>query len=175
MLWKSRLVARFRATLGSAALRRIHFLPPLSHQQFLALVGAAVVALDTFPIGGCITTLEALGCGTPVVTWPGAMLTEHFAAGMYRLMRTAAEKSVATASSARLAEQTCIATTVDDYVRKAVQLGKDAALRARVSTHISANEHALYGDTAAVGDWAAFLERAVVGQARRDLQYAHGS
>ena len=167
MLWKARLVARFRATLGSAVLRRVHFLPPLSHQQFLALVGAAVVALDTFPIGGCITTLEALGCGTPVVTWPGAMLTEHFAAGMYKLMRVAAEKSVANSSTARLAERSCVATTADDYVRKAVQLGKDTDLRARVSDHISTHEHALYGDTTAVNDWAAFLERAV-GQVRSD-------
>ena len=123
-LWKETLATRFRARFGTLAFHRVHFVPSLSHAQFLALVSAAAVALDPFPIGGCITSLEALACGTPVVTLPRAMLTEHFTAGMYRRM------------DVPQVEEACVASDESDYVRKAIAMADDAELRQRISHQV---------------------------------------
>ena len=49
---------------------RIVLLPRLSREQFAALLSVATIALDTFPFGGGVTTLETLARGTPVLTLP---------------------------------------------------------------------------------------------------------
>ena len=53
-----------------ALAHHVVFLPRLAREQFAALLSTATVALDTFPFGGGVTTLETLAHGTPVLTLP---------------------------------------------------------------------------------------------------------
>ena len=62
---------------------RVHFIRRRSRADFLRLMAAADVVLDTFPFGGGVTTLEALSVGAPVVTLPDprylrGRLSQHY-------------------------------------------------------------------------------------------------
>jgi len=50
------------------------------------LYEAADVVLDTFPVGGYITSLQALAVGSPVVTLPSDVLGGRFTLAMYKKM-----------------------------------------------------------------------------------------
>jgi hypothetical protein len=63
-------LARSLASSDFALAHHVVFLPRLDREQFSALLSAATVALDTFPFGGGVTTLETLALGTPVLTLP---------------------------------------------------------------------------------------------------------
>lgn len=55
---------------------RVRFVSPLSGRDFFRLQCRADIVLDPFPFGGGVTIIEALACGTPVVT-SGAMQSVH--------------------------------------------------------------------------------------------------
>ena len=71
------------------AIRRIVWLPRQGRAEFLALLAAADVIADSFPVGGGIVSFEALAQCTPVVTWPAAMTTRRFTAGMIHQLAAA--------------------------------------------------------------------------------------
>ena len=58
--------------------------------------------LDTHPVGGSLTTLDALAASTPVVTLPGATLNGRFSQGYYARM---AEPALTRACVARGADE----------------------------------------------------------------------
>lgn len=84
--------------------------------DFLATLNQIDIALDPFPFGGGSTTLFTLWMGVPVIS-----LTQDEAT--QRSMTTPAYLGAADLSD-------LIATDMDDYVRKAVALAKDAPMRA---------------------------------------------
>ena len=88
---------------------------PKTH--YLALLATLDVMLDPFPFGGGNTTLEALALGTPVVTWAPMHLRGRLALCFLR----------------HIDWNQGIATDLDDYVRRAVRLARNADPRARES------------------------------------------
>lgn len=50
---------------------RIQFWGEMSHYEHLEALGKIDIALDTFPFNGCVTTLEGLWMGVPIVTLNG--------------------------------------------------------------------------------------------------------
>ena len=115
--------------LYSGVNKRIHFLPRLDQNAFLALINAADVILDTIFCCGGISSAEALSQGTPIVTWPNSDLL--FA-------------KVTTAYYEEIGISDCIAVDAQDYVAKAVRLGTDRAWREAVSQRISDQNHLLF-------------------------------
>jgi predicted O-linked N-acetylglucosamine transferase (SPINDLY family) len=63
------LTARWQA--AGAPLERIEMFGPVPHAHLLAAYGDIDLALDPFPFGGGMTTLEALWMGVPVLTLLG--------------------------------------------------------------------------------------------------------
>src|SRR5262249_26021410 len=63
-------VAAERVTLLGLSSRAAHF----------AAYGEIDLALDPFPHGGAMTTMEALWMGVPVVTWTGSIISSRLAA-----------------------------------------------------------------------------------------------
>jgi len=70
---------------ATAALGRVRFLHYWNYIRVLRLPQTLAV-LDTWPYGGCLTALEALSNGRPVMTLPSAYARGRFALSMYRLM-----------------------------------------------------------------------------------------
>jgi Fe-S-cluster containining protein len=50
------------------------WIPPVTHLDYLALLGLADVSIDPFMWSGGNTTIQALAAGTPVVTFPGPFM-----------------------------------------------------------------------------------------------------
>jgi protein O-GlcNAc transferase len=85
-----------------------------------AMLGDLDIALDPFPHGGVLTTCDAVALGIPVVTLAGARPLERY--------------GTAILSAAGFADG--IATSVDDYVARAVELARGdrlAGLRTTLS------------------------------------------
>jgi predicted O-linked N-acetylglucosamine transferase (SPINDLY family) len=115
------------------------------HQDYLRLNSVADVFLDQPGWSGGMTTLEALGCDLPVVTWPGRFMRGRHAAAFLRQLGL---------------EQT-IASDVDDFVDIAARLGADAVLRQSLRRAVAAQKHRLFNDASCQQALERFYGRAV--------------
>jgi predicted O-linked N-acetylglucosamine transferase (SPINDLY family) len=98
---------------------------------------------------GCNSTLEAINYGRPVVTLPG------------RLMRGRHSFAILT----MMGVTDTIATSIDDYVRIAARLGKDAGWRDQMTEKMRANASKVYRDMESIRGLEKFLEQAAAGGA----------
>jgi predicted O-linked N-acetylglucosamine transferase (SPINDLY family) len=125
-------VAAFFAENGVAS-GRVQLLGPSSQLGHFTGYNEIDIALDTFPHGGGMTTLDALWMGVPVVTAPGRTISSRLAA--------------ASLSAAGLHD--FIAPDLDRYVEVAVAKASDlpalAELRANLRERVEACE---FGDPA---------------------------
>jgi predicted O-linked N-acetylglucosamine transferase (SPINDLY family) len=112
-------VAQFRAAFAAHGIGadRLEFRGRSSHADMLAEYGAVDIALDPFPYGGGMTSLEALWMGCPLVTMTGPYPMERQGEAFLR----------------QLGEPGWIARDLEEYVRIAAGLagspGRLAALR----------------------------------------------
>ena len=132
--FRDRLARAFDAH-GLPADRFCHFTRRLDFQGFLSLNLASDALLDTLEWSGGKTTLEALGCGLPVVTCPGRFMRGRHAFAMLRMMGIART----------------VAADKDEYVRIAVRLAHDPHLLAEMRSEIAGRRDRLYRDTAFIG------------------------
>ncbi|HYC14016.1 MAG TPA: tetratricopeptide repeat protein [Stellaceae bacterium] len=118
---KELVCRRFARTLGPLA-SRVHFLPRMTHRDYLQYLSAADVILDPFHFGGCNSSCDALSLGVPIATLPGAQLPGRFTLGLYK----------------EIGVESCIARSPDEFVEIALRLGRDSDYRRSVSERISA-------------------------------------
>jgi protein O-GlcNAc transferase len=124
---------------------RIH--SQVTSAEFLGMVKAADVSLDSLDWSGGYTTLEALACGTPIAARTGNYLRGHVSAGILR--------------AAGLDE--LVARDEEAYVAIAARLGTDKAYRQQISATMRANAPGIFGNPAPVEGLAAFLKSVVQG------------
>lgn len=110
--WGEILSRRFRDSMPDVS-QRIRLLPQLPTNDYLSLIKAADVVLDTIHFCGFNTSLEAFAVGTPVVTLPGAYMRSRHTAALYR----------------KMGYEDCIAKDCNDYVEIAIRLATDGAAR----------------------------------------------
>lgn len=142
--WHERLRRRFARTMPDVA-DRVHFLPRLTHVDFLSLNAACDVLLDPTHFGGGNTAYEALALGTPIVTWPSQYLRGRITLGLYK----------------RMGLLDCVAQSGEDYVAKALRLATEPDHRGQIRQQILDTNHVLYEDTGAVRALEEFLAGAV--------------
>jgi len=116
-------------------------LPPFPHDDYLRINLACDAMLDTLHWSGGNTSLDALACGLPVVTLPGAFMRGRQSAAMLRL-----------AGAPEL-----VARDRDDYVRIAGRLVEDPAWRNDVAETIRVGRDALFDTVAPTQAFAQFL------------------
>ena len=143
-LWAETLRRRFATAMPDVA-GRIHWLPWLAFDDFLALLMAADVLLDPLHFSGTNTSYQAFAFAKPVVTLPGAFLRGRVTYALYRLMGV----------------MDCVATDTDDYVEIALRLAGDAAWRGAVEARIAAARDALYEQPEAAEVFTSFVVEAV--------------
>jgi protein O-GlcNAc transferase len=129
---------------GIAIRERTRVLPQISHEGYLAINLACDAMLDTVRWSGGHTSVDALDCGLPVVTLPGAMMRGRQSAGMLKLIGV----------------EELVATDADDYVRIATQLCADSERRDAVSARIRENSNRLFDDPAPIAALQAFYRDA---------------
>ncbi|MBI3899902.1 MAG: tetratricopeptide repeat protein [Gammaproteobacteria bacterium] len=141
--WGELLRRRFQEKIPDVC-QRIRFLPGMSQDDFLALIAACDVMLDTIYFNGMNTSLEAFAIGTPVVTLPTALQRGRHTYGMYKQMDL----------------HECIASTPDEYVEISVRLGTDRKFRDEVKSRILSRSMILYEDSAVVSEFERFFVEA---------------
>lgn len=148
----ARVTERFRARLDGAferagvrAHRHIRIVARLAPADWAALMRMSDVYLDTPGWSGGNTTLEAIACGLPPVTLPGAFLRARHTAGIL----------------IRLGLPELVAADADAYVSLATRLGRDREWREALRAEILARGGRLWDDGEAVAGLAAEIERGV--------------
>ncbi|MBV8653487.1 MAG: tetratricopeptide repeat protein [Alphaproteobacteria bacterium] len=131
--------------LASDVMDRIHFIPPQPGSNFLALLAAADVVLDTVHFNGMNTSLEALSVRTPVVTLPTDQQRGRHTQGMYRKMGLT----------------DCIAADAADYAAIAMCIAGDPGYRQELSRRIGERNGVLFEDPRVVAEFERFFETAV--------------
>jgi len=150
--FRRRIHAAF-ARAGLDGSRHVVLLPHLDSRQYRAVNESADVFLDSIGWSGCNSTLEALSCGLPVVTFPGALMRGRHSLAILQMMGVT----------------DTIAADLDDYVAKAVRLGRDPGERLVIRQMVGANLGKVFQDQECIRSLEAFLEQAV---ARRLAEHA---
>jgi CRISPR-associated protein Csy1 len=131
------------ASHGMALDERVRFLAFAPHREYLRINQACDVMLDTVHWSGGNTSLDALACGLPVVTMPGALMRGRQSAAMLRAVGV----------------PELVAQDADEYVETAVRLGRSRDERRAVSERIVRGREALFERGEPVRALEAFLER----------------
>ncbi len=129
----SKLRQRFNAAHPDVS-DRILFVPQLPDSDYLHLVAAADVVLDTLHYGGATTMYDAFALAQPVVTLPTQFQRGRSAYAMYR----------------RMGLDDGIATDPEDYVRRAVRFATDRDFRSAVRASLARASELLFEDHAVV-------------------------
>jgi predicted O-linked N-acetylglucosamine transferase (SPINDLY family)/MoaA/NifB/PqqE/SkfB family radical SAM enzyme len=140
--FRQRLAGAFAAA-GLDPDHHLVFAAAVPQEDFSSLLRAGDLYLDSIGWSGGNTTLEAVACDLPVVTWP----TE--------LMRARHTLAILT----RMGLDDLIADTPERYVDLAVSLA-DPAGRAAVSAEVALRKTRLYHDPAPIRALEAFLQAA---------------
>lgn len=127
------LKARLEAAFGDRFADQVLFVPWQGQAAFFGWLAAADVFLDSVGFSGFNTVMQAIECGTPVVTLEGEALRARFGAGILRA----------------LGLDEWVATDPAGYVERAVRLAGDAAAQQAVRRRIAAGRDALFDDAAA--------------------------
>jgi protein O-GlcNAc transferase len=125
---------RVFAQHGVAVRERVYVLPQVAHEDYLRINLVCDAMLDTLHWSGGNTSLDALACGLPIVTLPGAYMRGRQSAGMLELIGV----------------RELIARDRADYLRIAGRLIGDAAWRRELAARIRAGNGHLFDVSDAV-------------------------
>ena len=131
--------------VAATVLERVRFVHHWNYVRALRLPSTAAV-LDTWPYGGCLTALEALSSGRPVVTLPAPFARGRFALAMYRQMGLAPPRSGG-----------LVASSLDEYARFAADLGSDLEWRRSAVEATRAGYAALDRNYESAREWTELL------------------
>jgi predicted O-linked N-acetylglucosamine transferase (SPINDLY family) len=146
------LMERLRTSLGNFA-ERVIMLPGRRREDFIRLLAACDVMLDTIYFNGMNTNLEAFSVGLPVVTLPSSLQRGRHTQGMYR----------------KMGWTSLVAGSPEQYVDIAVRIATDPDARAEASREILERCGVLYEDADVVRGFESFFRSALSRHSARDL------
>ncbi|MEO8303882.1 MAG: tetratricopeptide repeat protein [Betaproteobacteria bacterium] len=145
-----RRLERAFAARGLAIRERAIVLPGVSHPDYLRVNRVCDAMLDTLHWSGGNTSLDALACGLPIVTLPGALMRGRQTAGMLEV----------------IGATELIAVDRDDYLRIAARLATDTVWRSEIRKRIEDSRELLFDDPAPIERLQSFLQEVAVGDVR---------
>lgn len=138
--WLDLLMRRLKKSLPDVA-NRIRVLPYPGPAGYLKMIETSDVMLDTYHYGGGSTSLQGLGLGTPIVTLPG-----NFQRGRHTYSYYAA-----------MGMMDCVASSREDYVKRALRIGKDKDYRKALSVQIKDRSEVLFSDARVIQELESFF------------------
>lgn len=109
--------------------------------RFLDFMSMSVVILDSYPFGGCNTSMEAFYINKVVITLPSKMLNGRFTYGFYQKMGI----------------MDAVAKDEQDYVDKVLYYSHNKEAREALEKRISERKYLLYREVESVRDWTSML------------------
>lgn len=119
--------------------------PRMRQYEFFGLAKSADIILDGIAWSGNNSSLEALAFDKPIVTLPGEFFRNRHSYGILK----------------KIGVENTIASDLDDYIRVAVELGRDETYRKEVTERIAKNKYRAYEDTEVVSALEDFFKSAV--------------
>ncbi|MGH6914290.1 MAG: hypothetical protein ACREH3_11365 [Geminicoccales bacterium] len=110
------------------------FVPFMDAESFMGTTAIADVFLDSIGWNGCNSSLEAIAYDVPIVTLPVSTMRGRHSIAHLEMMGL----------------EELIASSLDEYVERAVELARDPAYRRQIAAKIAANKHKLYRDPAPI-------------------------
>lgn len=138
-----KLMDRFRRTIPAAD--RIRFVPQQKGNDYASLLLHADVVLDPFHFGGMNTTYDPFSLGKAVVTLPSRFHRGRYTLGCYRAMDM----------------DDLVASSVEDYVARAVLVAAEPDLRRRLEAEILERSAVLFENRRAAVELESFFLEAV--------------
>ena len=138
--WTRQLEARMAATIPDV-IDRVHVIPRVSPEDFLSLLGAADVVLDTPHFSGGNTSYEAFAMGTPIVAHAGEFMRGRVTTGQYKMMEI----------------DDLIADDIGGMAAIAIGLGTDPGYREDAGSRIAERREALFNELKAVRELERFF------------------
>ena len=135
------LQAQFARTV-SAAVDRIVFVPRQRFADYCRLLQACDVLLDPPHYGAGSSCYDIFSFNLPMVTLPTELMPGRVALAFYR----------------KMAFEELVASSAEDYVRKAVRVATDRDYRRHVTEQIAARSDVLFNDLEAVREHERFFE-----------------
>lgn len=126
----------FIKNINHDIINRIHWFNGMSHPDYLNLMNISNVVLDTYPFGGCNSSLEAFALGKVVVTQPSPMINGRFTKGFYDKMKLSHY----------------VTNSMEEYIEFARKL-IDSNYREMIENEIKNNRDVLFNDIETVEDW----------------------
>lgn len=145
---RERLQKAFAAHGLDAALH-VTFLRRQTSSNFDRLMKSMDLCIDSVGWSGGNTTLKNIGFGVPLATLPGHFMRGRHSSAMFRM----------------IGADELIASSLEDYVAKLVNLGRDKSYRAHCSGLFRAGQHRLYRDQSFIDALDAFLKSQARGKA----------
>jgi predicted O-linked N-acetylglucosamine transferase (SPINDLY family) len=134
--------------LGPVLMERIHFLEAMPPARYYALLSLATLVVDTPCYAGSLTAYDSFSVGAPVLTQPGPLAVQCYAAGLYR----------------RMGLDELVARDRDDFVARAVAIGRDPAWRDHLAGLLRERDHLVFDDPEVIPEYQRFF----LGAAGRD-------
>jgi hypothetical protein len=125
-----------------AHMSRIHFVNKMPFAEFLNVMKISDILLDSYPFGGCNSSMEAFRLGKIVITLPGNMLNGRFTLGFYNKMGITDP----------------IATSVDDYIDKSLLYGTNQTKRRELEQRILQKYNVLFYEQDSIHEWRKQME-----------------
>ena len=120
-------------------------MPRMDNAAFQAAMRVCDVYLDSVEWSGCNTTLEALACHLPVITYRASTMRGRHTYAFLKM----------------LGFDELIANDLESYVQLAIRMGADASMRERIRAEIPRRLPLLYGDMTSVRALEAFVQNVV--------------
>ena len=120
---------------------KIKFYKTLSLNEYLNLVNISDIVLDTYPFGGCNSSLEALYLDKPIITLPSNKLSGRFTYGFYNY----------------IGFNELIVESKEEYIKKAITLTSSLEFKNKCIDSIKKNKDKLFNDLESVKEWQEIL------------------
>ncbi|WP_059358665.1 O-linked N-acetylglucosamine transferase, SPINDLY family protein [Parachlamydia acanthamoebae] len=141
--FRNRLEKTF-ARFGLRANDYCVFLPKLNGKEFEDVTHLMDIFLDSVGWSGCNSSLESLAHNLPIVTLPGLLMRSRHTTAILSLMGMS----------------DCIAKSEDDYIARAVSLGRHPEERSHMRKCIAMQKHLVYRDETTIIGLENFLKSA---------------